>query len=685
MAVVSTMHTSLDSNYDQLSLQSSQLELAYNRSTHLIDILSKDESIRKLRAQSHILEDDSEELRDLLAQEEDRAESLEKLVQDNLARAEDAEARATDLEAELRAMDQEVSMLRAETKALHNITTDSEKLLTEKLELTRELSTLKPELEYLRARLSSNDSLLTEKLSLQRQLSEIQVQLEHSRSETKRAQAKRRNTVFELDQEEQLSDLQKSLTREKRKREKAEEALDSARAEIERLEKSDQKKSANDAKLAENEAGFEVQLEDARRQLAADKKERERVEKTLSKSQQDWEATKALLDDKLNQFRSKLKSTKARLKETEDQLAEAQHAAAASVQTNIIPITKSKKSTTETTKPATKKRKAGEIDPDSQKLGTPGQDKPAKKGRKAAAAAAAAAVGDKSTFSITPFLNRTLSIQPEGSPSSNAGHGASDSEADSDDVASPAAVAKTTKLKKLPLAPVPANEANIEKTASSATSGSSGRAKKAPKPIEQLEKVEEEDEDDNEEDEEAMSAQQPKKSSTAKQSKTTVSKIPLKGGEDDDGTTSKPAAAEGKENAQQRKPKQKVRKSLATFTSFVLDPEPTTRMDKSQKEKQKSKKRKLGGLVKTLFDDDDDNNNNANDNATSSKPLPGRFGVFKGGSVLSGATGSAFGNAAGARKPKTKASGLLMESADGAFQFSPLKRNRGGAGASFFK
>lgn len=110
MAVVSSMHTS--SQYDQLPLQSSQLELAYSRSSHLIDLLSKEESIRKLRTQSHVLEDDVEELRDMLAQEEDRAESLEKLVSENLTRAEDAEANATEMETELHALEQEVSMLR---------------------------------------------------------------------------------------------------------------------------------------------------------------------------------------------------------------------------------------------------------------------------------------------------------------------------------------------------------------------------------------------------------------------------------------------------------------------------------------------------------------------------------------------------------------------------------------------
>ena len=60
----------------------------------------------------HKLEDDNEELRELLTQEEDRSESLEKTVNDNLARAEDAEAHAIDLQTDLQAAEQELSILR---------------------------------------------------------------------------------------------------------------------------------------------------------------------------------------------------------------------------------------------------------------------------------------------------------------------------------------------------------------------------------------------------------------------------------------------------------------------------------------------------------------------------------------------------------------------------------------------
>lgn len=97
--------------YDQ-SLQSASLELKYERSTHLVDIISKDENLRKMRFDMHRIEDDNEELRDLLTQEEDRSKSLEKLVNDNLVRAEEAEAHVVELEQDLQAAEQELSVLR---------------------------------------------------------------------------------------------------------------------------------------------------------------------------------------------------------------------------------------------------------------------------------------------------------------------------------------------------------------------------------------------------------------------------------------------------------------------------------------------------------------------------------------------------------------------------------------------
>jgi len=98
-------------NYNQ-SLDTAALELKYERSRHLVDIITKDENIRKLRFDVHVLEDDCDELRDLLAKEEDRSDKLEKIVNGNLTRAEEAEAALQGLEDEVVGREQELSTLR---------------------------------------------------------------------------------------------------------------------------------------------------------------------------------------------------------------------------------------------------------------------------------------------------------------------------------------------------------------------------------------------------------------------------------------------------------------------------------------------------------------------------------------------------------------------------------------------
>ena len=101
-----------------------------------------------------------------------------------------------------------------------------------------------------------------------------------------------------------------------------------------------------------------------------------------------------------------------------------------------------------------------------------------------------------------------------------------------------------------------------------------------------------------------------------------------------------------------------MRKSLATFAAFAPEPEP---------EKKKPKARKLGGLGKTLFDEEED--------------VAGGGGARSRAGGLFGSKGFGLGGVRGAGS-------LLLgggkRSEDG-FVFSPLKKERKGALASFLR
>jgi hypothetical protein len=661
------------------SLQSSALELKYQRSCHLVDIIAKDEDLRRLRFDIHILEDDNDELRELLAQEEDRSDNFEKLVTEHLARAQSAETRLQDVEDLLREREQELGTLHAESRALQLSAADSEAFLTEKLALTRELSVLRPQLEHLKAQAACTEALMTEKLELQRQLSDTQCEMENARRDAKRAMAKRRNTGVEIAQEEQveqlkrdlakekrarqraeeaadvtqmdvgLDDVRKELAREKRARQKAEEELEAAQentqvedvrkdllkekkarhkleAQIETLQADldkEKKAAARAAKRADGNANADDQVEELREELAKEKKERAKAEKAVQKAADEYEAQRATLDDKLGQFRTKLKSTKEKLKETEQELAEAREQAAAQ------PANKTTK-TAAAGKTNNKKRGAAAFDADATTLGTPGDGPAAKRGRKADAG-----LGNKSTFSITPFLNRTTSILPDESPAVDV-----DDEEVSDNekptAASPSVAPK--KKTKQPLATVSASDNNIP-------SKPKPRARKPKAPATLLEIVTEE-------------ASEVDVQAEGKENAPVAMKVATK-------------TADGPEDAPSKElvAKKKKRKSLADFQNFNLEPEVAKKKKNAiSTVNNNTKARKLGGLGKTLFDEEEE--------SMPVKGLPGR-GLFAGRSLLGGK--KAAGLLGASKGSRGVGSSVLMTAGDGSgFMFSPLKRRRGG-------
>lgn len=230
--------------------------------------------------------------------------------------------------------------------ALQSVTSDSTKLLTEKLSLAREIASLKPEIDHLRSQAASHQSLLSEKLTLQRQLATVQVELETEKRSIQRMQAKE-------------SRLQ-----------------------------------AEDAKL-------ENQIESLQAELAQERRQREKAEREAIKAAADWESKKATLESRLDAFRNKLRMTKEQLKATQADVQNAQQTTrAVSCQPGTTGPEK------EVGKIA-RKRTSTLLDTDSV-IGTPGL-LPARKKNKSSSTLP----GDKSTFSITPFLNRATSVTLE--------------------------------------------------------------------------------------------------------------------------------------------------------------------------------------------------------------------------------------------------------------------------------
>jgi len=324
------------------SLRTIQLEQRYERALHQSERIYEEERSRTVRLEQLLLAHENDDLQQQLAEVEGQLEDLQNHEENAQEQLGQLDADLQRVQGELRARTREVERHKAEVNALNTMTTDSTKLLTEKLALSREVATLKPEIEHLRSQVALNQSVLSEKLALQRQLSSLQVELETERRAVQRTKAT--------------------------------------------------------SKLTEADSKLGSQLEELRKEMAKERREAQKTERELRKQATDWESQKTIMESKLDAFRSKLRSTKEQLKEAQKELEDAQVMKSSLVQP---PPTKS-------TAANRRKRQTAHFDPDAS-IGTPGNN-----GVHAAKRVRTSTLpGDKSTFSITPFLNRTMSILPD--------------------------------------------------------------------------------------------------------------------------------------------------------------------------------------------------------------------------------------------------------------------------------
>ncbi|KAI9787544.1 MAG: hypothetical protein M1839_000074 [Geoglossum umbratile] len=509
-------------------LRSKSLELIYVQCARKNDLLFQEEEARQLRLRILLLEDENDDLHDQLAQEDDRIDLLEKEKEELQERANEALRDLQVAQAEVRAKGRELDNIKAELNALNTVSIGSSKLLTEKLALSHELSTIKPELEHLRSQAASYQSLISEKLSLQRQLNTIQVELETEKRAAQRAIAK------------------------------------------------GGKEDAQDLKR-------QGQVDSLRQELSKEKRARERAEKDAKKGSDDWEGKKAVLESKLEATKGKLRTAKDQLKEKETELQQAQAAAVRAAQSQYMAINA-------TTAAKNSHERTIALSSVDDTIGTPGGV--VAKGRRTAKrdTKVAALPGDKSTFSMTPFLNRTASIAPE-SPlrreheEENAEEGgdsereeavAKESEAGADEAiqeGSPSKAPKTKAAKAKSKPQAKSSKGNALNTTKAGKSNVLGKRNAAPA----LEKVIEEENDEN--------------------------IPPVKAG-----AVIKP-----------------TKKAPTLFSSTTDEPEP------------KKKKRKIlgGGAGKTLFDDED---------ADRAKPTKS---LFRGAKAFAGLSKGGLGGSKG--------------------------------------
>lgn len=328
------------------TLKSAELQQAYERALRQSERIYEEERWRTLRLERLLVEHANDALQYQLEEVELQLEELEDREGNTQEKLYQLDADLQRTQNELRTKTREVEKYRSEVNAMAAVSTDSAKLLTEKLALGREVAALKPEIEHLRAQGATNQNLLAEKLGLQRELSTLQVELETERRAVQRTKS-------------------------------------------------------NASKSIDTDSKLTSQLEELRKELAKERREAQKHERESRKQATEWESQKTILESKLDAFRNKLRATKEQLKEAEKVIEDNQTSKTALAQKMDPPPTKA-------TVANPRKRQTAHFDPDAS-IGTPGNN-----GVHAAKRAKISALpGDKSTFSITPFLNRTMSILPD--------------------------------------------------------------------------------------------------------------------------------------------------------------------------------------------------------------------------------------------------------------------------------
>ena len=117
---------------------------------------------------------------------------------------------------------------------MQNISSESSKILNEKLTLAREVAALKLELEHSRAHANTQQGLFADKLSLQHQLDAARVEMELERRATQRALSKHEDMhAQDARLKAQLEELKSNLAQEKQDRVKAEREAQNATSDLE--------------------------------------------------------------------------------------------------------------------------------------------------------------------------------------------------------------------------------------------------------------------------------------------------------------------------------------------------------------------------------------------------------------------------------------------------------------------
>ncbi|KAF4999714.1 hypothetical protein FGRMN_2279 [Fusarium graminum] len=488
-----------------------------------------------------------------------------------------------------------VKQLTKQGKETHaEFTETKEKLKAQDKHLKKqsnELEALRTEITSLNEFRQDSNKVLQEKLALNHKLDQLQPELDHLKTQL---ETHRAIVAQKQDLERQLSSIEVELENEKRSKQRM------------------QSKSHDNDQIRE-------QFDETKRELEDLKKEYSRE---LREARGECDRLEGRVEDtrsKLKKTQTDLKDTRAELESCRTELEEARKAALK---------TKSSKKSVGIKEQPTAKRRVQDMSMEDISIGTPGPDEATLRRPFKKRGIERALAGEKSTFSITPFLNRTKNLSEDMSDELSEIHSPTGKSAEASELAAPQAEDSADFGDSASMEPVEeAAESGGEVESDAVTEEVQPKAQKARgRPRQAL--------DDAPTTKKNMPVQAKKRARTTKAS----TKLDI-------------LSEEAEAGEREAEPIEKLKKPSG---SLKANPAPTAlRLGIEDADARKKKRKVLGGGNKTLFDDDD----------AEPAPKPAKMQLGAG------------------RKLKAPLGGV--RGAFGGATFSPLKKDRRGVGASF--
>ncbi|KAK1827303.1 hypothetical protein QBC39DRAFT_362034 [Podospora conica] len=439
------------------------MDIKYRESLHKTEIQAKHEETRRMRLRSMVVSDEAASLKGVVSQRESRIKKLAEQASDARAQLDSLQEKCRRQEKMVQNQAREIANLKEEMSSLGSLSQDSAKLLSEKLALAREVAVLKPEMDHLRSQLEHQKDVLAEKLALERQVNTLEVELANEkRAASKAARKQDQESEEEAELRKQVQELEKQLAKERKAAQKnlqaqesrssdAETELEALREELaaaqnnlaaekrktERLAKNQNSMSsaveeelvqlrhsladtktalATEKRAAQRAAKASAAQDDVselaeklaavEQELARERKEKARIQKEQEQFAADLEVRQEAINGKVDRLKARLRESQEELKQCREDLERAQERAVTIPKstTTSVPLKRPA-----AVKPPVKKRAGKQLGVEESMLQTPDHDDRPKRPLKKKPFELASAV-EKSTFSITPFLNKTMNL-----------------------------------------------------------------------------------------------------------------------------------------------------------------------------------------------------------------------------------------------------------------------------------